>query len=43
MNFPETNVVDIYGLATLHLITKIDVVNKSNVKFTYINMLMKRL
>lgn len=43
MNFPETNVVDIYGPATLHLITKIDVVNKSNVKFTYINMLMKRL
>lgn len=43
MNFSETNVVDIYGPATLHLITKIDDVNNSNVKFTYINILMKRL
>lgn len=43
MNFSETNVVDIYGPATLYLITKIDDVSNSNVKFTYINMLMKRL
>ena len=32
MNFSETNIVDIYGPATLHLITKIDDVNNSNVK-----------
>ena len=43
MNFSETNVVDIYGPATLHLVTKIDNENNSDVKFTYINLLMKRL
>ena len=43
MNFSETNVVDIYAPATLHLMTKIDDENNSNVKFTYINLLMKRL
>ena len=32
MNFSETNVVDIYAPAILHLITKIDDVNNSNVK-----------
>lgn len=43
MNFSETNVVDIYAPATLHLVTKIDDENNSDVKFTYINLLMKRL
>lgn len=43
MNFSETNMVDIYGAATLHLMTKIDDENNSDVKFTYINLLMKRL
>lgn len=43
MNFSETNVVDIYGPATLHLMTKIDDENNSIVKFTYINLIMKRL
>lgn len=43
MNFSETNIVDIYGPATLHLMTKIDDENNSNVKFTYINLIMKRL
>lgn len=40
MDFSETNVVDIYGPTTLQLKTYITG-NPSNIKFTYMNVLIK--
>lgn len=41
MDFSETNMVDIVGPATLQLQTSIDNPNSSNIKFTYMNIILK--
>lgn len=41
MDFSETNMVDIVGPATLQLQTSIENLGSSNIKFTYMNIILK--